>query len=506
MKKIAFTIALLAFSFVAFAQSNKVVISGKLQQSMQDNNNLSNRVSISYLRNYCSTNPSNKIVFYTAIDTSSDSFFISFTLDNARFLELQMDNYSIRLFLAPGDSIHADMDLNNNSINYSGRGSEINNFLAKTYFNKASVTYKFSSIRKKYRKIAPLDFYSICDSLYKAWEVEYKHSPFLASLGNVSDFIRNEMVYEIANEQYNYLKIHFKERMMAGESIGPDSSYYWFLGGVKTPTPIGMDASYFNDLKKDLAVMVNNPDAINSLNYFRFLDNYVNDLMPEYFADKHFKEKGLENLYLHQYKLAKAHFSGKVLEVLTGRILVNSFATQTESTSLMDSLMSDYLNATKDTSCLNTVKEKYHAYLTLVKGAPAPDFTFVNQHGKEKSLAAMKGKIIYMVVLSSFNIPSLNVMNALATLQNHYSARTVAILYVSLDTKNDEWEKNVKLFHIEGEQWLPALTNQQDKFSDLYNIRNLPQCILIDKEGKIISTNAPNPNQGIETEIDNLLK
>ncbi len=482
------------------------MLSANVTHSFNDKYHISDHVSISYLRNYCSISTTNRVFFYPNKDTLSDSFFFSFNVSETRFYDLQIENYSIRLYLTPGDSLHGKIDLDNGQANFTGKGKDANNYLAGKYFNKGTSVNRFIAHRKEYKKLSPPGFYQLCDSIYQTWNYGFRSFPGELFKEKFGEYAKNDMLYELANEQYSYLKTHFKERMLAGEPIGPDSSYYWFLADTKPQVPTEMQVNYYNGMRTNLAVTVNNAKAVNSGYYFRFLDNYINDLMPEYAADKHWKIKGLENQYLHQYRLAKEHFNGKVADVLLGRILVNAFASQQENTMLMDSLMTDYGNHTTDTSCLNTVKAKFQEYLKLVKGAPAPDFNFTDIHGKQKSLAGFKGKVVYIMVLSSFNIPSMNVMNLLAGLQEHYDHKEVVLLYVSLDTKKEEWEKNVKTYHIAGEQYLPALVGKQNEFSELYNVRNLPQCILIDKEGRIISTNAPNPAQGIEGVMDELLK
>jgi thioredoxin-related protein len=96
-------------------------------------------------------------------------------------------------------------------------------------------------------------------------------------------------------------------------------------------------------------------------------------------------------------------------------------------------------------------------------------------------------------------------MNSLSLLQEHFANKNVALIYISFDNSKKDWEGNVKQFKIEGEQYLIGVTNKANEFSNLYNIKNFPQCILIDKKGNIISINAHRPSQGIEGDIEELL-
>ncbi len=509
MKKYLFITSLfIVFSFIVIAQEKNVVLCGIVVSSLPEKYKVSDHISICRLRNFCSTSKSNRIFYYPKKDTIPDSFYFSFKIKESTPFELVLDNTIIRLYLSPMDSLHVVLDFNTANYNaqYSGKGAAINNYLAREYFNKNSSENPFKLHRKEYRKMKPSDFYYLCDSIIRIEKNKLQTFAHDNSMSALIHRFHSEYSYDIANEQYSYLKTHFKERLMAGETLGPDSSYYWFLNPKNYLIPKGVDKDMFENIRTNIQVTINDSSALNSAFYFRFLDNYLSDLMPSYLADKFFRDSTLEFITIHQYRLATQQFTGKVKDVMLGRILCNTFLSQTENTKIIDSLMSNYRSLKPDTSCLNTVEDKYLEYLKLIKGAKAPDFVFKNQHGKQKSLAACKGKVVYIVVCSSFNVTSLNEMNAFATLQEHLEKKNVELLYVSLDTKKEEWEKNVKMFKIEGEQWLPALENKQDEFSTLYNIRSLPQCILIDKEGRIVSTNSKHPSQGVEGDIEELLR
>jgi hypothetical protein len=508
INKLLLAVLLSSFNLLIFAQEKNVVITGRVESSLPDKYRVNEHISIAKLRNFCSSSKTNRNFYYPKKDTIPDSFYFSINVKESLPYELILDNTIIHLYLSPGDSLHVVLDFLSANYNarFTGKGAEINNYLAEKYFNKSTSDNPFRPHRKEYKKMKPSDFYFLCDSVIRRENEKLDKLSKDIDFERLRNYFHTDYSYDIANEQYSYLKTHFKERLLAGESLGPDSSFYWFLNLKTRIVPRGLDPDLFENLKSNIQVSVNDTAAIHSAYYFRFLDNYLSDQMPEYLADKFFRDSSLEFINIHQYRLAKQHFTGIVKDVMLGRILCSAFLTQTENTKAMDSLVNDFKHSKPDTSCLNTVEEKYKDYLKLIKGAPAPDFVFKDQHGKQKSLAAYKGKVVYIVLLSSFNVPSLNEMNSLAALQTYVSNKNVELIYISLDTKKEEWEKNVKEFKIEGEQWLPALENKQDDFSNLYNIRNLPQCILIDKEGHIVSTNARTPSQGIEREIEDLLR
>ena len=490
----------------SFAQNN-VTITGKVNYNFPEKYILSEHVFLSYLKNFCSVTPDNKIFFYPSKDTVPDSFSISCFIPYSTPADIQIDKYGMRIYIESGDNLHLVLDLNEKDYqtHFTGKGAERNNYLVNQYFNKGKSFNPFKQIRKDYKRMTLSYFYIYCDSVYKVWNYYLDTLSRELKQSNFYDYAINEVEYEIGCEQYSFLKSHFKERMLAGEQLGPDSTYYWFLYDNKVKSINGVNDGTFSTIKNDLVLKTDNQKATNCGWYFRFLDNYLNDLMPEYNADPHFKIPNLENLYIHQYRIAKNQFTNKVKDVMLGRILISAFSAQEENYKAMDSLINDYQSTKPDTSCLNIVLARYKDYQKLIKGAPAPDFSFTNQHGNKKSLSDFKGKVVYIVAFSSFNVPSLNEMNSLSLLQEHFANKNVALIYISFDNSKKDWEGNVKQFKIEGEQYLIGVTNKANEFSNLYNIKNFPQCILIDKKGNIISINAHRPSQGIEGDIEELL-
>ncbi len=74
-------------------------------------------------------------------------------------------------------------------------------------------------------------------------------------------------------------------------------------------------------------------------------------------------------------------------------------------------------------------------------------------------------------------------------------------LSISIDKNRDKWAEFVKNRKLKGHQlWLPKGVNEQFR-ADL-GLRAYPTFILIDKRGRLITTDAPRPSAGqLETEI-----
>ncbi len=79
-----------------------------------------------------------------------------------------------------------------------------------------------------------------------------------------------------------------------------------------------------------------------------------------------------------------------------------------------------------------------------------------------------------------------------------YFPTRLKIIYISLDTKKDAWEKAIREDNIGGKVNLWEKRTGMQKENDLtsiYNVRPIPAFVLIDDKGKIIyrgeSTSAP---------------
>lgn len=69
--------------------------------------------------------------------------------------------------------------------------------------------------------------------------------------------------------------------------------------------------------------------------------------------------------------------------------------------------------------------------------------------------------------------------------------------------KKQDWRRMVGEEELTGIQ-LFANNGFDSKFADAYQVRSIPRFVLIDKEGKVVSANAPKPSNA--KEIDQLFK
>lgn len=111
-------------------------------------------------------------------------------------------------------------------------------------------------------------------------------------------------------------------------------------------------------------------------------------------------------------------------------------------------------------------------------------------------LKGLKGKIIYLDFWASWCIPCMEEMPYSLSLQKKYSRNEdIIFIYISMDKDRFAWEKVMKnnSFLMNEKNSFLFLRGFQSVFAKKYNIKLIPRYILIGKDGRIISFDAPRP-------------
>ncbi len=143
----------------------------------------------------------------------------------------------------------------------------------------------------------------------------------------------------------------------------------------------------------------------------------------------------------------------------------------------------------------------------IAVGQPSPEFTkYLSANGGAKSLKDYRGKYVYIDLWATWCKPCIAQFPALKNLHNEYKKKN--IVFVSIATDDDKtarswdrakqlWRKALKDYKLTGEQ-LFAVDNQ---FTTGYLVGTIPRFILLDPQGKIISSDAPRPTDPQLTDL-----
>ena len=132
--------------------------------------------------------------------------------------------------------------------------------------------------------------------------------------------------------------------------------------------------------------------------------------------------------------------------------------------------------------------QRINSLKTLVIGAEAPNFTELTPEGKQLSLYDLKGNIVLIDFWASWCGPCRRENPNVVKLYNKYKNKGFEVLGVSLDKKKQAWlgaiAKDKLTWHH-----VSDLKGWSSKVARNYNVRSIPQTVLLDQDGKIIARN-----------------
>ena len=153
------------------------------------------------------------------------------------------------------------------------------------------------------------------------------------------------------------------------------------------------------------------------------------------------------------------------------------------------------------------VKAAYELNKNNVQGKAGVDFTMKDINGKEVKFSDFKGKAIYFDMWATWCGPCIQQIPYMEKLAEHYkNSNKVQIISVSLDEKVELWKK--KLAH-DKPQWSQYIMpeNFNSELCKTYSISGIPRFMMFDKDGNVISIDAPRPSSpDIISWIDGNLK
>lgn len=148
------------------------------------------------------------------------------------------------------------------------------------------------------------------------------------------------------------------------------------------------------------------------------------------------------------------------------------------------------LQKTKD-----LITERYDIISKLVPGSPSPEFEYENYKGGKTKLADLRGKYVYIDVWATWCGPCIGEIPSLKALEKEYHDANIEFVSISIDKEEnyEKWRNMIENRELEGVQLIADNAWESD-FVTNYGIRGIPRFILVDPEGKIVSSDAPRPS------------
>lgn len=390
------------------------------------------------------------------------------------------------LCISPDDDFEIMVDYrDSNAIpKISGKGSEAANYLTKVL----TISQNLSKHDGKYIfELNVQDFLKQVDSMSK--EYSQFHNAYIDSvkLSEKLQYVllkRNEM--EVLYRRQNYVMSHYNDSVSILQT--PNQ-----LKDINNKVPF--DAELLNARCDEYAQV---------LNFYFF--SLVSRLAME--KPKRESQNMTEQVtaLIHE-TIKKGHYDNLIKELLLAKNIDKALANE-GITPLVDKMFQDFKQDFSQSPYSNLINDRYKKWLMLSKGNPAPDFTGISLDGNPISLSDLKGKIVYVDVWATWCGPCIAEFPYSKKIRQQFEKNPeIVFMYVSVDSDTKTWrsfiqkEPNFKGLHLN-------LNDEQSDFlTKAYQMWGIPQFMLIDQQGKIVSVKAPSPSSGkLEEEIRKLLK
>lgn len=377
-------------------------------------------------------------------------FYDTIHLDQKGYFYFSDGREQAELFLFSGDSLYITLDTKqfDESIVYSGIGADKNNYLVKKFLKEEAVGTSSAELFS----LNPEEF-----------QKKFKtHSDELEKDLNASKTEAEFKEIEKRNLKYGYLSLLAQY---------PDAHKY-FTGNQPT-----LPAGFLKDLD---GISYDNQEDYKLIPYYK--DLIINKYMLD--IEKAGSPKDLDEM------VSKIK-SKEIREDLVGALFYRISSTNPDSESINEIIQKYSQNEQLKMRSL----QKTNAIKNLLVGKASPKFSYQDINGKKVSLDDFKGKLVYIDVWATWCGPCIQEIPALKQLKEDYKGKNVEIISISIDVQKDfdKWKQMVAEKQLKGVQ-LFADNDWKSEFVKAYGIDAIPRFLLIDKNGNILSADAPRPS------------
>ncbi len=364
------------------------------------------------------------------------------------------DGYNLKLYL---DTKEFD-----ESLKYTGDGSENNNFLAQKYMiNELNLgdPYKlFAMNENDYMKVQDSvnnKYYSLLDKLKDKDFVEFQRKS-----------INYDYLYTLTTYEYAHKYVTKDTSFVASEN---------FLNPLK-------NLNYSDD------------------NSYQRIDSY------RILVNSHYLSNLYDSTKIKDIIISINSIDSKIIKAGINKDILTSYfdASNPTISNLYQAIIDVYGNE-EDKAVFS---KKYDEIKKLLKGQPSAKFEYKDINGKLVKLNDFKGKYVYIDVWATWCSPCIGEIPHLKKLEADYHNKDIVFVSISVDKKRSfsKWEEMVKGKELKGYQ-LFADKDWSSDFIKAYQIKGIPTFILIDPDGNIYSASAMRPsNPKIRTLFDEILK
>ena len=203
------------------------------------------------------------------------------------------------------------------------------------------------------------------------------------------------------------------------------------------------------------------------------------------------------------------HYLSILKEIFTNQEIINTFADDyiiqylQNAPEGMAEVLAYYKTVSTNREAHAAADKVYEHYKELVPGSQALDFTMTDRKGKVFRLSDFRGKAVYIDVWATWCGPCCAEIPHMEKLAAHYAKnKDIELISISLDEDHAKWEKKLAEDKPEWKQFICPDAFESELCRN-YDINAIPRFLFFDKDGQVISLDAPRPSEdGIIEYID----
>lgn len=192
------------------------------------------------------------------------------------------------------------------------------------------------------------------------------------------------------------------------------------------------------------------------------------------------------------------YFLRNIKKFYSNEKVISAVASRTVSSQLrhapanLEDIYAEYKNIVgTPTAAMDSL---YNHYRTFVPGAPGINFTMTDSKGKKVNFAQLKGKAVYFDMWATWCGPCCVQIPYMEKLAEHYkNDKRIQIISVSLDANQNAWKKKIAKDKPQWPQYIMP-DNFESDLCKAYEIKGIPRFMMFDKDGNVISIDAPRPS------------
>ena len=414
---------------------------------------------------------------------SAGNAVLEFTLSKPSFAYFQIGQRYGTLYLNPDDNLQITLDFNspNSKAVYKGKGSETANYLLES-----------NLIRDKFEMAGGKSFFDLdskaflgrLDSLDNAYSLFHR---------TYTDSIKISKATSVLFEKQNKMDLLYRKQNYS-------------LANYENANMPSRLKNVHNEIPFDTTLL-----AARSGVYSMVLVFYLTSKFEFALLEGKTKEQ-IELLspqlpIIIDQEIRKGNYPKSIMDLLIAKNVDNQLSL-VGLNSVTDSLFQNFKKDFTNSPYTSLISKRYDSWLALSKGKPALDFVGTTPEGKKVALSDLKGKVVYVDVWATWCGPCVEEIAYGKKIKPQFEENDqVVFLYVSVDRDVEAWKKYLKKDSKFKGLHINLVDNQYRSLIKAYQMWGIPQFMLIDQVGKIVSVKAPRPSSGkVEEEIRKLLK